>query len=142
MPRLKTNTQIEVVVFKKTPEGLRYLMLHRVPARGGFWQPLTGGLEEGEQHLDTLKRELREETSLTEILAVVDPGYGFDFEDDGKILHEYVYGAEVSADSEVKLSHEHDEFRWVAKEPALTLLKYETNKIGLEKVAEQVEKKL
>ncbi len=147
MPRIKTNTQIEVVIFKKSPgkttaddaaHAVLYLLLHRVPARGGFWQPLTGGLEEGEQHLDTLRREVREETGITEILNIYDPGYGFDYDADGKQIHEYVYGAEVSPADVITLSDEHDAFRWITKEAAIKMLKFETNKIGLEKVAEQI----
>jgi lipoyl(octanoyl) transferase len=40
----------------------RVLLLHRRPERGGFWQPITGSIEEGESPLETARRELVEET--------------------------------------------------------------------------------
>jgi lipoyl(octanoyl) transferase len=40
----------------------RVLLLKRSPARGGFWQPVTGRIEPGETPLQAARRELREET--------------------------------------------------------------------------------
>lgn len=145
-PRKKTDTQIEIVVFKKMPGDkkldLRFLLLRRIPSRGGFWQPITGGLEEGEQHLETLRREVLEEIGVNEIINVYDPGYGFDYENNGKILHEYVYGAEIPHTAKIVLSPEHDEYRWMTQKDALQMLQFETNKIGLTKVTEQIKQDL
>ncbi len=40
----------------------RVLLLLRTPERGGFWQPVTGRIEPGEEALAAARRELREET--------------------------------------------------------------------------------
>src|SRR5438552_14213715 len=40
----------------------RVLLLHRRPERGNFWQPITGGIEDGESPADAARRELLEET--------------------------------------------------------------------------------
>ncbi len=42
----------------------RVLLLKRTPARGGFWQPVTGHVEAGEPVSDAARRELYEETGL------------------------------------------------------------------------------
>ena len=45
--------QIEAILFKRTDGKIQYLILKRHPPKshpeiGQFWQPITGGLEEGE----------------------------------------------------------------------------------------------
>jgi lipoyl(octanoyl) transferase len=49
---------VKIVVHDDT----RVLLLHRRPERGGFWQPITGSIEEGESPLQTARREIAEET--------------------------------------------------------------------------------
>jgi lipoyl(octanoyl) transferase len=55
-PRLRTISVVPVAA-----DG-RVLLLRRTEARGGFWQPVTGRLEPGEQPAAAARRELREET--------------------------------------------------------------------------------
>jgi ADP-ribose pyrophosphatase YjhB (NUDIX family) len=40
--------QVLVHPVRRTEEGWRYLLLHRIPRRGGFWQGVSGGVEWGE----------------------------------------------------------------------------------------------
>ena len=40
----------------------RVLLLHRRPERGNFWQPITGGIEDGESPAEAARREVLEET--------------------------------------------------------------------------------
>ena len=40
--------QVEGIVFRKNHNQTEFLLLKRLPTRGGFWQPVTGGVEEGE----------------------------------------------------------------------------------------------
>ena len=53
---------VSVQLFRPTPRGFRYLMLRRPPARGGFWQSVTGAPLPGESDSDAAIREVREET--------------------------------------------------------------------------------
>ena len=57
---MRLPLEVQAVIFRRKPS-LEFLILRRVPEKGGFWQNLSGGVEEGESLLDTLKRELKEE---------------------------------------------------------------------------------
>ena len=129
---MKTNQQVEVFFFKHDAGGNYYfLLMKRTPERGGFWQPLTGGVEDAETHQQTIIREAKEETGLEQFLRIIATGYNFEFTDHGKNYTETIYGAEVPAESEVKISAEHDDCVWVNKDEALALLKWDNNKEGL-----------
>jgi lipoyl(octanoyl) transferase len=54
----ETIRLVKVVVH----DGDRMLLLHRLPERGGFWQPISGTIEPDESPLATARRELVEET--------------------------------------------------------------------------------
>lgn len=134
---MKTGEQIEVYFFKKTEAGkLLFLLAKRVHERGGFWQPMTGGVEQGETFEQTIRRESQEEFGFAKINRIIDTGYRFSFADENGEHTEYIYGAEVDADAEPTLSHEHDEFKWLEKDEALNFLKWPGNKTGLEKLHE------
>lgn len=58
---------VTVLVYPVAPGGSNheYLLLRRVPSRGGFWQGVTGGVETQETLDEAALRELQEETALT-----------------------------------------------------------------------------
>jgi 8-oxo-dGTP pyrophosphatase MutT (NUDIX family) len=129
------TTQIEAILFRKEADAVRYLLFKRNAQKGGFWQPVTGGVEEGESIEDCLKRELSEETGFHDPKNIIDLRFHFSFPDDhGGVLTEYVYGVELAADQEPKLSSEHTEYRWVDLDEAMQLLKWEDNKVALGKL--------
>nr|NIU39170.1 NUDIX domain-containing protein [Candidatus Bathyarchaeota archaeon]NIV44306.1 NUDIX domain-containing protein [Candidatus Bathyarchaeota archaeon] len=73
---MRLPIQIEAIVFKRGNGKLQYLMLKTIPLRahamGQFWQPITGGLEEGETKVEALKREIREETGIQNIMKIIE----------------------------------------------------------------------
>ena len=117
----------------------RLLLLRRVPARGGFWQILTGRCEPGESPLQTAAREIFEETGFTPALeALRDLDYTHAFAlrlPDAappaapRFARETAYALQVEGDP--RLSAEHDAFRWCTLEEALPLLPF----AGLRKAA-------
>lgn len=136
---MRTEKQIEVFFYKRLPDGkCSFLLMRRSPERGGFWQPLTGGVEHGETLEEAIGREAVEETGITEIVEVVDSNYHYEFTDEGRNHVEYIFGAEIPANTNVRLSHEHDDLRWVNKDEALQLLKWPGNKEGLRKLCERL----
>lgn len=110
------------------------MLLKRTPEREGFWQPVTGGVEEGETRIDALKREVTEETGIKGILGIIEGIHYFEFSDP-YLNKEYVYGVEVSADEKVVIDeNEHSEFRWCSLQETLRLMKWKENKEALKKL--------
>ena len=59
----KQPRSIQVVVFAESAER-HYLLLKRIDGHGGFWQSVTGSLEELETHRQAALREVFEETGF------------------------------------------------------------------------------
>ena len=117
---------------------VEFLILKRTPEDGGFWQPVTGTLEDGEKVLNCLHREIREETGISSVLHVSDQIYQFDW--DGDIAgRDLVYAVEVAEDAEVILDgKEHTEYRWLPLFKALEMLKYQTIKTAMNLVNDYI----
>jgi dihydroneopterin triphosphate diphosphatase len=60
----KLPRSVQVVIFAGTSAKRHYLLLQRVASHGGFWQSVTGSLEEGETHRQAAAREVLEETGF------------------------------------------------------------------------------
>ena len=106
-----------VVVWRVSPGGREYLILHRRHAGGPeyegdwAWTPPSGARQPGESLDDAARRELREETGLELPAARTELGT----ED------WVVFSAEASVDAEIVLDQEHDRFRWVSAADAARL---------------------
>lgn len=128
--------QINGIVFKregKSIKDVKFLLLKRIPQKGGFWQSITGGAFFSEEKIKALKRELKEEANIEEkgIKNIINTNYSFSFiNENGEELREYVYGVEIDPGQKIIISKEHSEARWVDFKTALKLLKYESNKRG------------
>ena len=122
--------KVQVWIHARTPSGARkVLLLKTIPARGAFWQPVTGGVESSDASLDDAAlREAREETGLAFSGPPKPMGYEFTFQGRfGKVL-ETVYELEAEAcEAPVLDGREHDAYEWSEAEPALARLKFESN---------------
>lgn len=89
------------------------------PTRPLTWDLPGGEVEFGEDLLESIKREIREEVELTvenltllDCLAWVNPS--------GEYWVAVGYYGRVAQNTEIKLSFEHCEFEWISKEEFLT----------------------
>jgi dATP pyrophosphohydrolase len=131
---MRLPIQVEAIIFRRNGNKVEYLLLKRLPERNGFWQPVTGGVEEGETRNEALRREIREETGIKNIVAVLEDLYFFEFSDPN-LNQEYVYGVEVSPSEEIMLDQkEHSEYKWCSFHEALQLLHWKENKEALRKL--------
>jgi 8-oxo-dGTP pyrophosphatase MutT (NUDIX family) len=102
--------------------------------RNGFWQPVTGGVEEGETREEALCREIMEETGVKNIAAVIEGLYYFEFQDPDP-NQEYVYGVEIPSSEKIVFDRkEHSECRWCSFQEALRLMHWKENKEALRKL--------
>ena len=109
------------------------MLLKRISKLGEYWQPITGGLEEGETKMEALNREIKEETGIENLVRIIEGVHYFEL---ATPLHlkEYVYGVEVLPIEKIVLSWEHSEFKWYSFLEALGMLKWEENKEALRRL--------
>ena len=109
--------------------------MRRVPSGRGFWQGVTGGLEEGEDLEEAAMRELTEETGFVpSMLKRIDYSYSLPIRDDEwpdadrwrelgfQEIVEYVFVAVIEEQLEPTISCEHDRWQWCSLDQALELL--------------------
>ena len=129
------TTQVEIIVFKIVNDKILFLLLKRNKQKGGFWQPITGGVHDGESLADAVKRELLEEIGIKDYIRIYNKIHYFEFDTDKlETLKEYVFGVQIADDTTAKLSPEHTDMKWCTIEKALELLKYDSNKVGFKKL--------
>lgn len=94
------------------------------------WDIPGGRIQEGQTVIETLKREVEEETGITKI-SEVQPFAGTvsNFKDipvgDKLVgLALIIYKVKVPKDSQIKLGHEHIKYEWVDKKEAAKRLEY------------------
>jgi lipoyl(octanoyl) transferase len=105
----------------------KVLLMQRTPARGGFWQILTGRIEPGENPLATAAREIYEETGFSpELREIRELNYEHSFASGDRIppcfIHETAFAANVKG--EPRLSEEHVAWQWATREEAFQLLPF------------------
>ena len=124
--------------YKKTKE---FLLLHypSIKKGKGHWGFPKGHVEKGETEIQTAKREMKEETGL-------DIEFIFGFKDEVEYFYKtkerklskkkVVFFIGIPKSKEVKLSYEHDNYKWVKYEDALKLLTFENEKKVLKRAWE------
>lgn len=135
---------VSVSVLRRGPAGVEALVLFRHPHRGGFWQPVTGTVEQGESPLQTARRELIEETGIAG-LEPVDLRYkhAFAFESRTRlvprIFEETAFAARVEGNPTINLdAREHAEHKWVPVDEAIALVPHLGLKKGLRLAKERL----
>jgi len=116
---------IEAHVFRETVSGIEFLLLKRNEKQSypGLWQMVTGKIEGEEKAHQTALREIKEETGLLPVQLWVAPTINSFYElKDEYICMLPVFAARVEGETDVILSKEHTEYKWVTKDEAKKLL--------------------
>jgi 8-oxo-dGTP pyrophosphatase MutT (NUDIX family) len=120
------------ILFTENDGKLEYLLLHY---HAGHWDFPKGNIEAGEDDLDTVRREVKEETSIGNIQFV--DGFKkvveYNYKRGGRLVHKQVifYLAKTNVKN-VKISFEHKGYGWMTYEDAMRHLTYKNSKIILE----------
>jgi|SRR3989344_2399362 len=129
------------VVFRKEGKQIFYLLLFRKAHDhySELWDFPRGLIKENEDPEETASREVMEETGLggLKFISGFKEKVNWFYKKNGVLVNkEATYFLAQSKNKDVKLSNEHDDFRWCSFEVALELITYNNTKKVLEKVDE------
>lgn len=145
---------VGAVVFRKSDGAVMYLLLHYLPSgrsgdnSSGHWDFSKGHMEKGETDEQTLKREVLEETGISD-LAII-PNFSAQIryfyrageeekqkrKKTGKsanVMKKVVYYLAETKTKNIKISSEHIGFEWLGYEDALARITYKNGKTVLRK---------
>ena len=122
-----TTKLVETHIIKIDGSNIEFLLLKRASddKYPNIWQMVTGTIEKEEKAYDTAKREVFEETGLTPksifVVPTLNSFYSYEPE---YICLIPVFVCVVEENSEVVLSNEHSEYKWVNRNIAKELLSW------------------
>ncbi|CUS79089.1 NUDIX domain-containing protein [Candidatus Kryptonium thompsonii] len=96
----------------------------------GHWDFPKGNVEKGESELETVKREVLEETGIDkiEIIDGFKERVGYYYRMKGNLIYKTVnYYLARTDQKEVKLSYEHEDYAWVTVDEALKYIKHKNS---------------
>ena len=147
----KQPRSVQVVIFAEGAGAREYLLLRRVASHGGFWQSVTGSLEEGETHRQAAIREVREETGIIcredELIDLnllntfeIAPQWRVRYRPGVTHNEEICFALRVEKREVIIDPAEHDDSIWVDYEIALGMLYWESNRRAFASTARLMER--
>jgi 8-oxo-dGTP diphosphatase len=115
---------VDCWIYRGDGDGRQILLMRRSAGRilPGLWQCVSGSLEPGERVAAGALRELHEETGIDG--GAIDAFYDLDLVNQfhepsvDAVVTSAVFAVHVTAVAEPRLSHEHDEARWLPLDDA------------------------
>jgi len=128
-----TDTQIEILLIRRAKDD------QILP---DLWQGVSGGLDAGETAGEAALRELREETGfgpdqiegfyhLDQVNQFLEPSLG-------GVLTAAVFAVRLRPGAEPVLSHEHDDYVWVAPDAAVELAVWPAYRESIRRIVENL----
>lgn len=134
-PRSSREITAGIIVFRRTPEGPKFLLLYH---RGSYWNFPKGHFEQKEKSLDAAIRETYEETGLRRTDLRIVPNFKtyerFYFKRGKELIFKIIiiFLAETKR-TQIRISHEHQGFGWFLFRDAKKILgNYKENQKILE----------
>jgi 8-oxo-dGTP pyrophosphatase MutT (NUDIX family) len=135
---LKRELSAGAIVFRKERKEIKYLLLYK-KAHNSYraqWNFPRGWIEEGESLQDTAKREIEEETGITELefLKGFKENIHFTYRREGELIKkDAIYLLAKTKTVKVTLSFEHDDYGWFFFDNAVERLTFENDRVVLKK---------
>ncbi len=135
MIKFSANTiQVHVVAKDEANDCYKFLALKRSkanPIYPAIWQAITGNIESGEKAIDCALREIKEETGLVPIKIWSIP-YVTCFFDPYKdeVCFAPVFGALVEYQPNIRISPEHEDYRWLGLDEFVQLVPLPSHREG------------
>ena len=143
---MRKPEQVLVFLYRKRKNNdYQYCVFYREKYK--LWQAISGGVEDNETLIQTVKREVFEETGLRvdnifklssiSSIPVVNVTGDFSWGNDVYTVTEYSFGVYIETDY-IKLSSEHTKYEWLSYDEAYDKLKFDSNKTALWELNERV----
>ncbi len=136
---MKSEKSAGAVIFRKEEGKLLYLLL----LHPTYWGFTKGNIEKNESEEETAKREAQEEAGLADINILKgfkeNLKWFYKFENELINKEAVFFLAETKTES-IKLSLEHNDFKWCSFDEALSLMEIENNKELLKKADDFLKK--
>ena len=136
---MRKPKQVLVFLYRKNEENeYEYCIFYR--RKLNFWQAISGGVEDDETLVETVKREVLEETGIsakdiiklssTSTIPVINVTGDFTWGQDVYVVTEYSFGVFIE-NSDIILSNEHKQYERLTDHKAYEKLKFDSNKTAL-----------
>ncbi|MGP6220733.1 bis(5'-nucleosyl)-tetraphosphatase [Caldiplasma sukawensis] len=136
---MKEEKSCGIIIFRRRGEKIEYLILEKVNMEYDFPK---GHVENGEEDLETAKREVEEETGIKNMSII--EGFkeiiDYKFNTENGMVHKTVVMFLAEADQRVTISGEHRNFKWLDKDSAINMFKFSQQKYLIERASEFLEK--
>lgn len=125
------------IVFRKEENEIKFLLLKYE----NYWGFVKGNIEEKESVKETVIRELEEETGIKDgkIIEGFKEEIKYRYKMERNLIFKIVIFLLLETDTkEIKLSFEHEDYRWCNLDEAIRLVKHKNSKDLLEKASKYI----
>lgn len=143
---MKKEKSVGAILFRKEGRKIYYLLLNY---GNGYWGFPKGRQEEGESNEETVRREIREETGINDLKFIngfkEKIKYYFQRKADKRrflVYKEAIFYLAETKEKKVKVSFEHEGFKWLPFKEAFSKTTFKNAKEILKKANNFLEKKI